>query len=586
MKALQNKPATLLIIPVALIILAIYAILGIPSTEGFNPSDDGVILAQSFRILQGEIPHRDFISIRPAGSGVMHMVHFFSPLPLEISARWMVLIEYLIYSIFVTFLLIGSWFKGLNKTYYWLVISGSVLVIFILNQNHYNLFPWTTIDGLFWFSIALFAWSRLKNNATGKHFKWQVLILFTVTCSSLCRQTFALPGMLLVLRMVVWEAGQWKRPRLKVMLSLMLAMIIGSLPGLLYAGVLTLTGSWQDFYQQLTGRTEFWETGVVRFAHAFWNSPVLILFGLAIISGLIKIWNTQSGKDNYRIDMFIMVQKSISLLVKIVLVFAVFLKPALLFAVSLAFFWILVLDIFLIYLHDRQLPRWTRPAFWILLVAWTSAISLGDNAPVFALGWLAGTAILMQIKDFRNRIYRKVRQYQLITAGLLIPALFVLSLVVQPRVNYRDKPASQLTHEGGEIFPGLAGIKISAGMSEYLSEIKRLYSEFGSPKGRFAVWPNNALIYPLLGSKNPFMVDWMQSAEYVGNEKRVHESIRNIMNTKDLIILLEKVNVKWIATERVPVDGRSADYPYLQLLDSFARPANAGSNWFKVYLTR
>ncbi|MFA5815336.1 MAG: hypothetical protein WC865_06930 [Bacteroidales bacterium] len=586
MKVLQNRPVTLLILSITLVIIGVYAFLRIPSTEGFNPTDDGAILAQSYRILNGEIPHRDFISIRPAGSAVMHMIHFFSPLPLEISARWLVLIEYLICSILITFLLAGSWFKGLRKAYYLLLVSGSVVVMFILNQNHYNLFPWTTIDGLFWFSLALYAWYKLKINPAGKHLRWQILILFAVTCSLLCRQTFALPGGLLALRMVIWEIRLRERHWLRIFRSLLPAMIIGLLPGWLYAGVLTFTGTWPDFFQQMTGRTELWETGIIRFSHAFWHSPVLILFGLAIVTGLIKTWNTESGKDNYRIDMIIMVQKSVSFFIKIVLVFAVFIKPTLLFAISFAFFWILILDVFLIYLHDRQLPRWTRPTFWILLVAWTSAVSLGDNAPVFALGWLAGTAILMQIKDFWNRIYRNVRPYQLIATGLFIPALFVLSLVVQPRVNYRDLPAKQLTCQGGDIFPALAGVRLSPMISEYLSEIKKLYNEFGSPQGRFAVWPNNALIYPLLGSKNPFLLDWMQAAEYVGNEKRVIESTRNTLDTQDLIILVEKVNVKWIATERVPVDSRSADYLYLQLLDTLARQVDTESTWFKVYRTK
>ena len=586
MRFLKNRPVTLLIVSIALIIIGIYAILRIPSTEGFNPSDDGVILAQSYRILNGEVPHRDFISIRPAGSAILHIIHFFSPLPLEISARWLVLTEYLIYSIFITFLLAGSWFKGLRKARYRLLVSGSVLVMFILNQNHYNLFPWTTIDSLFWFSLALFSWYKLKMCLPGKHLRWQILVLFAVTCSLLCRQTFALPGGLLMVRMIVWEISRSERHWLRVLWSLVPAMVIGLLPGWLYAGVLTYTGAWPDFLQQMTGRTELWETGVVRFSHTFWHSPLLILFGLAIITGLIKTWSKESGRETYRIDMVIMIQKSVSMALKTVLIFTVFIKPELLFAISFAFFWILILDIFLIYLHDGYLPRWIRPAFWILLVAWTSAISLGDNAPVFALGWLAGTAILMQIKDFRNRVYRNVRLYQLMAAGILIPALFILSLVVQPRVNYRDKPVRQLTQEGGDIFPGLAGVRISGEMSEYLSDMKRLYFEFGSPEGRFAVWPNNALIYPLLGSRNPFLLDWMQSAEFAGNEKRVMESTRNTLRTMDLIILVEKVNVKWIATDQVPVDARSADYPYLPLLDTFAHPEIAGSKWFKVYRTK
>src|SRR6185436_6835443 len=42
------------------------------SQLGFNPTDDGFILAYSRRLLDGQIPHRDFISIRPVGSALLH----------------------------------------------------------------------------------------------------------------------------------------------------------------------------------------------------------------------------------------------------------------------------------------------------------------------------------------------------------------------------------------------------------------------------------------------------------------------------------------------------------------------------------
>ncbi len=586
MKVLQNKPVTLLVVLIILFVAGIYSILGIPSTEGFNPSDDGVILAQSYRILNGEIPHRDFLSIRPAGSAVMNLIHFVSPLPLEISSRWMVLIEYLIYSIMISFLLMGSWFRGLQKSYYYLLLTGSIILMFVLNQNHYNLFPWTTIDGLFWFCLALNAWYRLKVNPAGSHFKWHIFILFAVSFSLLCRQTFALPGVLLVIRMIVWELGQSTQPWRRVLRNLIPALVIGLLPGWIYSGVLTFTGSWPEFIQQMTGRTELWETGVVTFSQAFWQSPLLILFLLALVSGLVKKWDVESGTDHFRIDLLIMIQKIVSFSVKIFLIYAVFIKPDWLFSVSLALFWILILDILLVYIHENHLPRWVRPTFWVLLVSWTSAISLGDNAPVFATGLLAGTALLLQVKDFRDRIYRNVRPYQLVFGALLVSSLFILSLVVQPRVNYRDFPARELTYDGGEIFPELAGVKLSNPMYEYLGEIKKIYTDFGSPAGRFAVWPNNALIYPLLGSRNPFPVDWMQAAEFVGNERQVNESVRNALAGKDLIILVEKLNIKWITTEKMPVSSSSPDYLYLQLLDSLAKPVNIESAWFRVYRTK
>ena len=42
------------------------------SWRGFAPVDDGFTLAYSRRILEGQIPHRDFIIIRPFVSPLLH----------------------------------------------------------------------------------------------------------------------------------------------------------------------------------------------------------------------------------------------------------------------------------------------------------------------------------------------------------------------------------------------------------------------------------------------------------------------------------------------------------------------------------
>ena len=40
---------------------------------GFNPTDDGFTLAYSRRLLEGQVPHRDFILLRPALSPLLHV---------------------------------------------------------------------------------------------------------------------------------------------------------------------------------------------------------------------------------------------------------------------------------------------------------------------------------------------------------------------------------------------------------------------------------------------------------------------------------------------------------------------------------
>jgi hypothetical protein len=65
--------------PVAWVALIVAAV----GRLGFNPTDEGFVLAGSYRILHGQVPHLDFISPRPAGSLVIHVLDFaLFPLPL------------------------------------------------------------------------------------------------------------------------------------------------------------------------------------------------------------------------------------------------------------------------------------------------------------------------------------------------------------------------------------------------------------------------------------------------------------------------------------------------------------------------
>src|SRR6266850_1768570 len=43
------------------------------SWMGLIPTDDGFVMAYSRRLLEGEVPHRDFVSIRPLGSPLLHL---------------------------------------------------------------------------------------------------------------------------------------------------------------------------------------------------------------------------------------------------------------------------------------------------------------------------------------------------------------------------------------------------------------------------------------------------------------------------------------------------------------------------------
>ncbi|MFH2144311.1 MAG: hypothetical protein ABIJ97_17925, partial [Bacteroidota bacterium] len=169
--------------------------------EGFNPSDDGVILAQSYRLLNGEIPHKDFIAIRPVFSGIVHSVSFFSPLPLIESSRWMVLVENMITAIFFS-LILNLVYYSRNLSEKILLFLPVTLLTFLLNINIYTIYPWTTIDAIMFSIAGLYFY--LKNFIGNQKFSFVRLsvglLLFSI--SSLCRQTFALLFLIAVIYII------------------------------------------------------------------------------------------------------------------------------------------------------------------------------------------------------------------------------------------------------------------------------------------------------------------------------------------------------------------------------------------------
>ncbi|MFO7616688.1 MAG: hypothetical protein R6V75_05510 [Bacteroidales bacterium] len=572
--------------PVALLALVLVianALLQIPSGEGFNPSDDGVVLAQSYRLLQGEVPHRDFISIRPVGSAVMHLVHFFSPLPLVLSSRWAVLAEYFLISLLFALAWIPFSSRPRPGIGGW-ALAGLVLFQFLLTESHYNLFPWTTVDALFWSGVALLAWSRLEANPERRvPFKLFVLF-FGVTAAALCRQTFLLPGLVLAIaagwkHLIRGSGGQHP-------LVSWPAVVAGTLPGWVYAGILTVTGSWGDFIRQMTGRTEFWETGVRKFSDNFWGTPAWAAFAAVLATGLLIRW-ADDDRRLISIGQSILSTLRAAIMISVLLVsMAVFLVPAYLFAWSFGLFWLLLLQLILLKINPSDNRPQTSIAWWTLLIAWTSSLSLGDNAPVFATGILAGAGIILYVES-AGAIGKVARPAVVgILVGAFLLGLTLVSFRAQKRNNYRDLPAARLEAPLGELYPGLKGIRSNPALFDYMSEIRAIYEKLGSPAGRFAVWPNNALVYALLDSPNPFPLDWMQAAEYPGSEERLYEEIGRVMGRGEYFILLERYNVKWIVDQRIPVGLESADHPYLGMMEGWAVEWPLDSRWFRLFISR
>lgn len=577
MKKAKYLPDWMLLLT-GIVLVLIYAILQIPGNEGFNPSDDGVILAQSYRLIQGQIPHLDFISIRPVGSAILHAINFFSFMPLEISARWLTLLEYLIFSLAWTWLFVKCWRKQSVLLQILLpVILG--IWVFILNQNHYNLFPWTTIDAVFLFSMALFFYLLPQKNNT-KHIKWHRLLLISMfaVSASLCRQTFALPSLILLVILVSRSLI-----RKKFIVS-SLAILLGAFPGWIYLGLLLKHGLISDFISQMTGRTELWQTGIVRFGYEFWHSPALGIF-LALVA-IVLYKRLSQVKLNW---MSVLLKSGgwfdqLSLLLAVLIAFMIFIIPTQLFSLSFILFWLLLSQFILAYYRQNVKSFAKRLTVWILILAWTSAISLGDNAPVFSTGLLFGGILINTVPFMRIGLLTKPYLRVIWYIGISSVSIIFLAVGIwgQMQNNYRDLGAESLHFGLAEEYPEMGPINTNQRTFAYLQEINRIYHQLDMPLGRFVVIPNGTLIYPLLDSPNPFPLDWMQGPEFVGQDSLVRKRMSDALDKEEIFVLLDRFNSKLLADTLLPMMFDLKSYSYYGDLINHTTETDVSSEWFTV----
>lgn len=568
------------------IIISVFYFIGYVQNEGFNPSDDGVVLAQSFRVLNGEIPHKDFISIRPVASAYLHAIYFNLPFPLEVTARWFVILEFFAFSLLWIFILFSTFkLKYKQKNNYEIVFLSLLVFTFILSLSLYNLFPWTTIDAVLFSMIGFFLVLSVFNEQLSKKNILKIsfgLLFFSL--ASLCRQNFAL------ITILAFSFVGFQFFKRNLYNHLIICLLIGSIPFLLYLIMLLKNDAFTLFLKQMTGRTELFQTGIITFAKSFFKSGLLIL-NIALIGAVIYYkYKRKMNKTASLVEMFKKIMASVVLLYSILTLFfsaIIFFNGITdLFSYSFDLFWILAIFVFAVLLLFSLTLKQKTVLIFAVFLSWTSSISLGDNAPVFVIGIMSSTILyllftLAYLTKLRFK-YQFKEQKGLYVFSAFVLIMFVLSIFAQRKHNYRELSANKLTCNLGEIIPAFGSIKTNTRTFEYLKEIKFLYDSLNA-KDKFVVLPNNAAIYPLLKTKNPLIIDWAQPAEYVGNEDLFNNQLNELINNSDLFILIEKYNSKLISGKPELLDYR--EYTYIDLIMNKCTEIKTSCSYFRTFKT-
>ena len=600
-KSMKNNNSLVFIlvsIITAIIIGIIFFKLDYIENEGFNPTDDGVILAQAFRLINGEIPHNDFISIRPVFSGILHSIHFFSPLPMQVSARWFVVFQYFVYSFIWVIILFRTFNFHLNSFYKLIIYFVSVgLLSFILNVNNYNLYPWTTIDAVFLSTISFAFFITLFNQDISriKMAFFMILGLIFISLAAISRQNFLLPA---ILMFIIVNVHYIRKKRLA---ELPVICIIGALPFIIYFFYLLTNDALSYFIDQMTGRTELFETGILRYLKEFLKADLLII-NFVLLTGIFYFWVKlpKISKDVASLRLIPLVifndkQKKIELAI-LLFYFAAFVffsfymffvKSEMLFKTPFEMFWILFVVTILGAMNIKFSNKQVAVLGFSLFIAWTSSISLGDNTPIFTTGIIGSTIVVLiiyLIKKIISEKFKKSAEHIILISSIpLIISLFIVSIYGQRKINYRDKESSYLTHCLGDIFDEFGNIKTNPATYEYYIDFMNIYTNYDDIKNNFVLLPNNAIIYPLLKSKNPFPLDWMSHSEYIGSEYLLYRKLNDILEKKSIYVIIDKYNSKDIAYELIQMNYDIYRYDYMKLIQNKCEELPCESKYFKLF---
>jgi len=559
---------------------------------GFNPSDDGVILGQSFRILCGQIPHRDFISIRPVFPSIIYIINFVSPFPIVESARLLNILESFIFSFLWCYILLTIFKfnikKDIIKLFYYLIIS---LLTFRISINTFIVLPIATRDAIFLSILCIYFFSKFFNINCSHMQKVSFLSLglFFISLAALSRQNF----FSVTLIMFVFSIYLLFKERMDKK-SISFVLLLGSLPLSAYFFLLLFTDSLTLFLTQLSGRTELIKTGVICYLESLSKSKILLFLILVSISYIIKNLRFKNRFLNqyfvYLSWVGIFIVYGMLVVIKIFL----FLHPYSINAYpdySFDFFWIaIILGITISYCFKLSREQ-NIIIFFAVMVSWASSISLGLNSPRLCAGILVSAILVMILYTLIDKLQafsfdNKIAKITVILIFLFLFSTFAFSLSIQTKLNYRDLPADQLKYNLGNIFPAFGNIKTNKNLFDYYSEFLEIYNSFPDMKDNFILLPENAIIYPVLKSKNPFPIDRAVKDEILTSSDQLINTLKIVLYSKNIYIILDKYDIKAISSGFKEKKYPESDFFYIKTIFDKCDKVPLNSKYFYVYKSR
>ncbi len=499
------------------------------SRLGYNPTDDGVILAYGRRLLLGQVPYRDFVAIYMLGSAALH-----APVVQWGGSHMYLISRFVVWFELATIALCWTWVTGR------LVGAGrdpltTVLiaaVAFVLGAHYFPIMAWHTIDGLFLSGLGLALCQGRSRTARDAGY-------LLIGAAFVCRQNY-LP----LLPVAIVLHGDLGRLR---------AWAAGSAPGLCYFALLACTSALPDAVMQLTTHTDLLSAGFERYLWEYATAWGLAL-GYAVSLVLHRAQPLASGAGPGRPPPWDEVVAMLAVFAALAACAWAMTKGRFLGAPSFGIFG-MAMGAALVFVMEQGASR-GRAAAGALVVtgAWCASISIGYNTPALASGMCAGYLLwLVRLAPAARGLARSASRspalYALLAAGAL-----VAFVAAREKFVYLDRPADELTFRLDGILPGGEGLLTNQNTYSFLLDLNQAISQANGQ--RYAILPDCAGYWAQSSQANPLPSDWPQSVMLGRPEllSRFNQALDRQRGS--LTILVQKVQAEPLAGGFAPLpDG-------------------------------
>jgi hypothetical protein len=500
----------------AALVAAVYLVVG---RWGFNPTDEGLLQSGSYRILCGQIPHRDWISPRPVFSYLVHTLDFAIPGPLFEVSRMIAIAEFALYAVLFAWLVyrLPPWRWG------WLRALGAAGSMFV-NMHVFLVTSWYTVDGLLLVAAGLLL---VREGVERERASIVRIGFLCLGLSLITKQSFFLGPILGWMLLAPRVRAQPSLSRRGVELAWTVVAVAA--PALAYGAWISCAGGFRAMATQLTsgsivyGRELVTTLAVGRERVAL---AALLIGELALLAAGRLAMRRQSAIGDFLVRcglsaLFIAVPLAGGLTffgsswgIRLVWMFAAF----------LAF-------------DSRARGAVDVTGLSVLGASWMAMLTWGLPVP----NLMGGTLILFVL----DRTWRDAPAHPWHGAAWLrstmasAAALFVAGSFVHARSRntYLDATAERLTASLERVSPEFGDIRTNPTTAKYMEQIAECVRRF--PARSVAVLPANAAVYPALRLRDPFPIDWTFPQDLRGSEERLLDAVDALNREGDYLVLFQ-----------------------------------------------